>query len=176
MGLAELQSALARLYTVAEDRALLLSNPADFAARHGLSKAETQMLLGELLPEVQRLAGSLLRKRIQEATRAMPLAKEILGPRFDPALRRFAELHPLGPMRNPALDALDFHRWLLSRKGAELSAGERGGLRYSEGWLSMQNTRRRFLVRVLPPGAMGVGATRLAIWWRWGGRVRHRVS
>jgi hypothetical protein len=174
MGLAELQGALAHLYTDAAARDQLRADRAAFALRHGLSAEEAQALAQDVLDDAQYFAASLFRKRRDETARAMPLAVETLGPRFHGVFQQFAATHPLGAMRNPALDALAFLEWLPARE-FKLSGNERAALRYTRHWLAMQHSARRFLIRVLHVRGHRRYTLSIAVWWRWRGRLHHRV-
>jgi len=173
--LAHLQAALARLYTDAAARAELRHAPGEFAARHGLDEKEVAEIAREVLGEVDDFAQALKRKRFSEAARSMPLARELLGGRFDSLFDEFAALTPTRSARNPALDALAFERWLLAGNRAALPSAESDTLRYELAWLTMQHTNRRILVRwLLPPRSTG-GSRAPVVWWRWRGRLRHWV-
>jgi hypothetical protein len=173
MGLAELQRSLARLYTDAAARAELRADPRRFARQCGLSADEGAALEREVLGDAEIFARSLRRKRMDEAARSMPLAGKVLGPDFACLFQKYASATPLGPMRNPALDALDFHRWLLAPGRVNLSPGDRDALRYEAAWLTMLHTNRSFLVLFLQrPGAEKASRS-LVVWWRWRGKLRH---
>ena len=173
MALAQMQAALARLCTDASARAELRTDPAAFAARWELSAEEGDALALQVLGEVEAVARSLRQKRRSEASRAMPLAVQVLGPRFRPLFHEYAEATPLTHIRNPALDALAFLQRLLAASGEALSIGDRDALGYEAGSLIMQQTGRRFLARwLLVPGS-GTASRSLAVWWRWRGQLRH---
>jgi len=172
MALAALQSALARLYTDAAERAALRADSAAFGARFGLSKEDSATLARDVLGAAEDFAGTLYGKRFHEAARSLPLAGEVLGPRFAPAFADYA-VATAGLARSPAQDALAFHDWLTANQAAELSSVDRDALRYEQGWLLMQHTARRCLLRwLLVPGCEG-GSRKLVAWWRWRGRLRH---
>ena len=174
MALAELQKALALLYTDVGARAELSADPQGFAKRWGLSAEEGAALGSEVLGSAEVFARSLERKRWDEAARSMPLAGKILGADFPRLFQEYASMIPLGPMRNPALDALQFHRWLRAPGRVCLTPGDRDALRYEAAWLTMQHTKQRLLVLLLwvPGSANRSRAT--VLWWRWRGKLYYR--
>jgi hypothetical protein len=176
MALAAVQTALARLCTEAAARAELRADPEAFARRWGLSSEESESLAREVLGEAEAFARSLRRKRMDEAARSMPLARQVLGLSFEPFFARFAAATPLGSTRNPALDALDFHHWLLTSGVTALALDDRHALRYEAAWLTMQHTARRFLALWLLVPNSGSPSRTFAIWWRWRGKLRHWVG
>lgn len=132
-------------------------------------------LAGEVLGAAEDFARSLTRKRFEETARSLPQTRAVLGSRFAPWFAEYATATPLAAGHFPALDALNFHAWLRNRKDAGLSSIERDALRYEQGWLTMQNSQRRFLLRWL--AVPGEGATRVFVgWWRWRGKLRHWIS
>ena len=173
MALATAQAALARLCTDAAARAELRADPEAFSRRWGLSVEESAALARDVLGEAEAFAKTLRRKRLDEATRSMPLAGQVLGPSFAPLFHKYAAATPLGPARNPALDALDFHHWLLAAGDTELSISDIHALRYEAGWLTMQHTKRKFLALWLLIPDSGMPCRSLAVWWRWRGKLRH---
>ena len=171
-----MQAALARLCTDATARAELRDNPVAFMARWGLSTEEREALAREVLDEAEAVAQSLRQKRLSEAARSMPLAVQVLGPRFPSLFHEYAEATPLGRARNPALDALAFHQRLLASRDEALSLCDRDALGYEAGWLTMQYTGRPFLIRWLRVPRSGAASRSLAVWWRWRGKLRHWLS
>ena len=176
MGLAEMQSALARLYTSAEARAELRRDDRGFAEHHHLSKAEAEALAGSVLNEAEDFARALVRKRYAEAVKAIPAAQNILGSRMDNSFSSYAAATPLGRERNPAIDALAFLRWLVRERRNEFSLSEIDGFRYEEARLLMQQTGRRLMVRWLQVPEQGAASRSLVVWWRWNGRLRCLIS
>jgi hypothetical protein len=100
MGLRELQSVLARLYTEEALRTELAVDPASFAARSGLSDSECADL-GELLKEaIPSFARSLQRKRMGEVRSFLPATCASLGDRLWPLFQQHAgEFHPQGEQK-----------------------------------------------------------------------------
>ncbi len=176
MALAAVQTALARLCTEAAARAELRADPEAFARRWSLSVEESESLARDVLGEAEAFAQSLRRKRFEEAARSMPLARQVLGSNFETLFQSYAAATPQGPARNPALDALNFHHWLLTSGDAAPALDERHALRYEVGWLTMQHTPRRFLALWLLVPNSGTPSRTLAIWWRWRGKLYHWVG
>ena len=176
MGLAEIQAALAQLYTNAGARAEMRNDHRQFAERHGLSTDEAQQLAESILDEADSFARSLERKRFSEAAKAMPSVRTMLGARMGELFAHYAAATPLGTQRNPALDGLSFIRWLLHFDDTELSRRDKEALRYEESRILMQQSRRLLLVRWVRPPGRASSLRSIAIWWRWRGRLRHWVS
>jgi hypothetical protein len=172
MGLVELQSALARLYTSATAREQLRGDGRQFAEHCHLSETEVEALAGSVLGEAEHFASALARKRSSEALKTIPAMQETFGKRLDDWFSTYAAATPLGTERNPALDALGFIRWLLQNRRSVLSPREADGLRYEEVRIVMQQTARRFLVRWLRVPNKNAASRSLVVWWRWSGRLR----
>jgi hypothetical protein len=170
MGLAQLQRALARLYTEADIRAELKRDRAAFAQRFQLSADETESLAGNVLSEAESFARSLYQKRFGEAMRAAPVLSELLGPPLDELFALYATVTPLGAARNPALDTLGFIRWLLDGKGNRLGLSVIDGLRHEEGRLEMIHSHRRFAIRWVRVSGRASASRSLVIWWRGAGK------
>ncbi len=82
MGLAAVQTALARLYTDAAWRDRFLAEPALAGPEAGLDAAETARLAALPPTQVELVATSLRRKRLGEVARLLPLTHRALKPRF----------------------------------------------------------------------------------------------
>lgn len=81
MALAEVQAALARLFTDAALRdAFFADDPEAAARRCGLDKADARALARLSRPDVERFAATLLRKRVAGVRAALPLTARALGP------------------------------------------------------------------------------------------------
>jgi hypothetical protein len=192
MGLAQVQAALARLYTDAAWRADFLADPEGAGAGLGLDAAEVRQL-AQLGPgQVQLVAGSLRRKRLNEVVKLLPLSHRALGPRFAALFWQHADAYlPRGTKRHRD-DALAFAAFVARAARVEgLEPPWAADLmRYEAGWLATSVPGCRGLLRWFrcdprsvahalahgdgaPPAAKG--AT-LALWVRlpWRG-VWHRV-
>lgn len=166
MGLEQFQAALAKVCTRPAVREALLQDPAAFAREHGLTREETALLAEE---QFGAFAAALRSKRRQEASRAMPVLEQTFGSRLRELFDRFAAVN--AGQRSPALDALAFHHWLL--RTTPLAAEERRAVQVSRDGLTMRHTARRFCLRLLHERGGGLS---VAVWWRWRGQLRHRVT
>lgn len=171
MGLAEMQSALARLYTSVGAREELRSDCARFAEQHRLSNAEAETLAGSVLDDAEEFASALARKRFAEAIKAIPTVEAILGAKLHELFSAYARVTPLGSQRNPALDALEFIRWILREQRRPFSLCNLDSLRYEEARILMRESNRRLLMRWLHLPGRESTSRQLIVWWRWGGRL-----
>lgn len=165
MGLAQLQSALAQLYTQAAAREELQKDPGAFATRHQLTIGEAGELASRVLGDAEDFANALFRKRRDEAAKSIDLVVEKL-PKFAGWFAKYAESNPLGAQRNPALDARDFLRWLRTRM-TNWDLLDR--IRYFEARITMMETNRRFLAKWL--WSPEDEREQLVVWWRWRGKL-----
>jgi hypothetical protein len=149
MGLAQVQMALARLYTDAAWRADFLADPEEAAAGLGLGAADVRQL-AQLAPgQVQLVAGSLRRKRLNEVAKLLPLSHRALGPRFAALFWRHADTYlPRGTKRHRD-DALAFAAFAARTARAEgLEPPWAADLmRYEAGWLAASVPGCRGLLR-----------------------------
>jgi hypothetical protein len=102
MALADMQAALARLFTEAEARADFARDAKAAARGWGLDKTEADRLASLAPGAVDRFAGSLRAKRALDAGKLLPTTALALGPDFARKLRA----HLAGPPRGAAGDAL----------------------------------------------------------------------
>ena len=169
MGLAEIQSALAQLYTSVGAREELRSDCSRFAEHYRLSNAEAETLADSVLNDAEEFASALARKRFAEAMKAIPTVEAILGAKLHEFFSAYARVTPLGSQRNPAFDALEFIRWILREHRRRCSLCDLDSLRYEEARILMRESNRRFLMRwLLVPGQE---SRQFVVWWRWGGRL-----
>jgi hypothetical protein len=84
MAVAEVQKALARLFTDKAAREAFLADPQSAAAILGLDERDATLLSAVAPPELQRFSASLASKRVLDARKATPLVAEALGARFGP--------------------------------------------------------------------------------------------
>ena len=149
MGLAQVQAALARLYTDAAWRADFLADPEGAGAGLGLQAAEARQL-AQLAPgQVQLVAGSLRRKRLNEVAKLLPLSHRVLGPGFAALFWRHADAYlPRGTKRHRD-DALAFAAFVGRTARAEgLEPPWAADLiRYEAAWLAASTPGRRGLLR-----------------------------
>jgi hypothetical protein len=149
MGLAQVQAALARLYTDAAWRASFLADPEAAGATLGLAAAEARQLAGLAPAQVELVAGSLRRKRLTEVVKLLPLSHRALGPRFAALFWRHADAYlPRGTKRHRA-DALAFTAYLARAARAEPLDPPWAAdlLAYEAAWLAASDPGCRVLLR-----------------------------
>jgi hypothetical protein len=168
MGLIEIQSALARLYTNGEARSQLRDNPDHFATAHGLTPPELDSLRQQAATAIEPFARSLLHKRANEAGHAIPLTRSALGLGYADAFQKFAAQGPAAS-RDPAFDALAFLRWLRTAAAGAVSIETRNAARYESAYLSVLRGGRRFAAGLfeLPERPGCVARKVFTLWWRW---------
>lgn len=113
MPLAELQRALAHLYTRENARERFRADPVGFARTFALQPAELAQLASIGETRLHAYVDSLDRKRANEAARLLPLWARALGTQFRAEFFRYARRVPLG--RGPHRyrdDARRFARYL----------------------------------------------------------------
>jgi hypothetical protein len=118
MGVAEVQSALARLYVDPSLRARFVADPTATAAELGLVDEDAKLLARVPAEQVERYAGALRRKRMDQARQALPLSARILGDRFAGLFARYAAEAPPRGSRADLDDPLAFARALGRWAGA----------------------------------------------------------
>jgi hypothetical protein len=190
MDLAKTQALLARIYTDADLRRRFLHDPQTEGERHGLTLAETQQLAKLAPSEVHFFADSLVRKRLNEAGKLLPLTRQALGRHFDAYFHRYAKSHALQMTKPHQQDAIVFAAFLNGERGEGLEPEWAADLaRYEASRLATADLGRRWalcLFRCPAPrpahgGAQVEGAPRprlqplLAVWFRLRprGRLRH---
>ena len=114
MGLAEVQAALARLFTDPSLRERFFDDPQAVGSALGLSPSEANGLSGLSPRDVGRFASSLRHKRVGDARKVIPLTARALGPTFA-ACFLAAISGPPTPGRHLD-DARTFARFLSSRE------------------------------------------------------------
>lgn len=96
MPLAQLQRALAHLYTDQTTRDLFGSDPAAFATAFGLDPVELAQVASMGGASLRAYTDSLDRKRANACAGLLPLSARGIGPRFRAEFVRFARGAPLG--------------------------------------------------------------------------------
>jgi hypothetical protein len=91
MSLLEQQNLLARLYTDEPVRRAFLSDPAGTAAQFGLSNIEIEDIELMLPDEITGFAESLMRKRMREVEKMLPLTRKALKTDFEPCFMAYSE-------------------------------------------------------------------------------------
>jgi hypothetical protein len=121
--LAELQNALAQLYTREDARASFAADPAAFAERFGLGPSDRARLAAIGQTRLHAYADSLDRKRASEAARLLPLSARALSGAFRQAALRYARRVPLADGRSRyCTDAIAFARHVIRSNGAAIGA------------------------------------------------------
>lgn len=189
MALAEVQRALARLYTDEATRERFLADPAAAGEALGLSDVEAALLARLPADGLRYFAASLRRKRLGEVVKLLPLGHQALGPRFAALFWRYADTSiPTGTAKHRQ-DALAFAAFVERAAHGEALEPPWAAdlLRYEAAWLACGEAAGRALVRRFryPPArlahAVATGAPpppprpTLAVWARLGPGSRWRL-
>lgn len=188
MGLAQMQRALARLYTKGGLRDQFLADPPGVGATLGLTPAETAQI-AEAARQVEFFAHSLHHKRLGEVSKLLPLTRRALGSAFAAHFLRFADTYVPSGIKKHQADALAFVAHLEQLPLDQVWMTDLA--RYEATWLNLADPTRRVVVRRLAyhPGqvrqALEADATdvalapcfTLALWVRLapGGRIWHII-
>jgi len=181
MELAQQQKLVARLCTNREFREEFFANPAQVAAREGLTVGAEG--LAELHHEHLRQFARLLRtRRLGSVGVALPLTRRVLGNRFVECFKLYALRPPPPGVERVVVDAIGFVDFLCGQVGAEVfdPAWSVSLARYEAARLEAVWLGRRLVVRWLPhrigpllvqlaKGKVEAGSFNgptLAIWWR----------
>jgi hypothetical protein len=146
MGLAELQTALARLYTDDAWRAEFFRDPAHTGAQAGLTPQETAQLAAMSEKEVDFFARTLHNKRLNEIHKLLPHTRHALGPAFDAAFRAYAPAYQPDGTKKHRDDALAFVAYLAQTQ-ADAPAWASDVLRYEAARLLSLQPGRILLAR-----------------------------
>lgn len=196
MGLAEFQTALARLYTDQSFRVLLRNDERAFAAGARLTPGEVAQL-HTVAGEIEEFARSLIAKRLGEVRKRLPLSSGMVPAKdFSSVFQRYAETDSANGCSKTGTDihredAIRFVAFV-ERSGLQwpsAPAWVTDLLRYESAWLQMVDPGRKFLLcrfhfpmkrltRALAAGNLTpemAAQPSLGLWWRWrrDGRVRH---
>lgn len=139
MGLAQVQAALARLYTDPAWRERFQTAPAPTAAALGLDAAEARQLAALPAAQVELVARSLVRKRLGEVAKLLPLSRQAFGPRFAALFWQHAAAYQPRGLRRHARDAVAFAAFLARAAPTELLVSPWAAdlARYEAGWLTL---------------------------------------
>lgn len=147
MALAQVQAALARLFTDEAARNAFLKDPQSSARALGLDHDEAEMLAGLAPQAIRQFVGGLAAKRVLDARKMTPLTAHVLGDAFIEHFR--AATAPLAPDADRVAQA----RALAGR----LAAAARTGAA-APGWIGdlaryeaafVEASHRRFGIRLL---------------------------
>src|SRR5436190_8268533 len=122
MGLADVQSVLAQLYTNTTLRNHFLSDPRGVGQQLGLGAAEIEQIAQLSAQQVTGFAHSLHNKRLGEVHKLLPLSYKVLGKRFTALFRQYADTYiPSGikKHRNDAIAFVTFAEHIAHEKGIE---------------------------------------------------------
>ncbi len=190
MELSRQQQILARLYTDHSFRERFFSDPFSTGAELGLSRVELDRLADLSGAQVEFFASSLVRKRMNEVRKMLPLSSRVLGRTFERLFRLYAETRTLEAHKSHQRDALNFTIYL--QKGVAEYVRPSWAIdvaRYEAAFIEVIGLGRRWAVRWfrypirnliqsqitrdgVPPPAPRPS---LAIWFRLshGGKLRH---
>lgn len=192
MGLAQLQRALAQLYTDAQAREAFFDDPAAGGQWLGLTPEEVGQL-SAAAAQISFFALSLQRKRLNEVNRLLPLTRRALGPQFGAMFLEYARTSVPRGLRKHQDDARAFADFIgqRARTGVVVSAWGGEVARYEAAWIRASDPTCRCLVLWFyhPVGTLAQNPAQndlaalplkqftLAAWYRLAaaGRVRHIV-
>lgn len=121
MDLAKTQLLLARLYTAAALRERFFSDPEAVGREFGLDRQQRREFAMLSARQVNFFADSLIRKRLGEVSKLLPLTRKVLGARFEALFRRYAEIHRLEMPKPHQNDAISFSAFLEHSARTEFS-------------------------------------------------------
>jgi hypothetical protein len=176
MGLAEIQSVLARLYVDPTWRDRFFADPAAAGAELGLDAEEAGRLACVSRRQVEQFAAALRRKRRDQVRRVIPLTVQAMGGQFSVFFERYARESPPRGSKPDIDDAVAFVE-ALSRWPCHVEVEPPWAVdlaRYELAWRLAMRAGRFPILRALrfPVDQLsrGVKAVRpratLAIWWR----------
>jgi hypothetical protein len=149
MALAEVQGALARLYTDAALPARYFADPVAVAPELGLSPEEARQLGALSAHRVEFFADTLRRKRLGEVRALLPRTHRLLGRAFVALFWQFAPTYVPRGIHKHRDDALAFVRFLeqAARADGVTPAWALDLARYEAAWLQVAEPARRWTLR-----------------------------
>jgi hypothetical protein len=174
MSLLEQQNLMARLYLDAGLRRAFLSDPSGVAGPFGLSNEEIAEIALVVPEEIGSFADSLLKKRMHEVEKMLPLARSALHKSFGPLFIKYVDAAPVSSEMNRREDALEFCRYL---EREELGA-VRDAARFELARIEFYSGKRNFLIRRFDHDIRNAQLTprrTYSLWIRIGKRRVHRV-
>ena len=145
MSLLEQQNLLARLYTDESLRRAFLSDPTGTAAQFGLSPTEIEDIERVLPDELTGFAESLLRKRMNEVEKMLPLIKKALGVDFEPLFAKYVQTTPESKELKRIGDALAFCAFV----SRETTGWIKETAEFERGRIEFNSDRRNFVFKRL---------------------------
>jgi len=148
MGLAELQQAMAKLWTDAELRKKFIANPESSAHSLGLSSLESQRLASISAEQIESFAQSLRQKRLSSVRSLLPRTCHALGDSFSELFLIHTErFQPRGCHKHRD-DALEFAKFLYrNQRTANISTLAIKTARYESGLLDVYQSGKRIHIR-----------------------------
>lgn len=143
MSLLEQQNLLTRLYVDENLRRAFLSDPSAVAEPFGLSDAEIEEISSILPGEIDHFADSLMRKRMREVEKMLPLTRSALQESFETHFIGYTAVTPSSLEISRAEDVLEFCRYLEK----EAKGPVRDAARFEEAKHRFYSGKRHFLVR-----------------------------
>jgi hypothetical protein len=182
VSLLEQQNTLARLLTDPGFRDQFLSEP-DLAGRDlGLNESEVKELLEIAGRELGVFAESLVRKRLREVEKLLPITKRLAGDRFRKAFTEYAPTFNSQAIKRHFEDAVKFstfiEEWDLSEQVRDAARFERTRLTFFNEGRVFGHCRSRYdLEKLSGPSheASRRRRTMIAVWLRVGKRIFHFV-
>ena len=120
MDLTMTQLLLARLYTDTALRQRFLSDPEAVGREFGLDREQTSQFDRLSGRQVSFFAESLIRKRLGEVRKLLPLTRKVLGKEFDALFHQYAERHRLVMPKPHQNDATAFCAFLEKAAGMDV--------------------------------------------------------
>jgi len=150
MDLAKTQLLLVQLYTDAALRERFFSDPEAAGREFGLDRQQAREFAKLSACQVNFFADSLIRKRLGEVRRLLPLTRKALGARFEVLFRRYAEIHRLEMPKPHQNDAISFTAFLEHSARTEFSKMPWGldAARFEAACLAAIAAGRRWIVRL----------------------------
>jgi hypothetical protein len=174
MSLLEQQNLMARLYLDAGLRRAFLSDPPGVARPFGLSDEEIAEIALVVPEEIGSFADSLLKKRMHEAGKMLPLTRSVLQESFGPRFIGYVEAAPGSSELNRREDVLEFCRYL----EREASGAVRDAARFECARIEFYSGKRNFLIRRFDHDVRNRGLAprrTYSLWVRIGKYRVHRV-
>jgi hypothetical protein len=116
MSLLETQNFLARIYTDENLRREFLSAPEKVGRDNALTEDEICEIIEIFPDEINAFAESLIRKRLREVEKLLPLTRSYLNADFETHFREFAPTFNSRSVKRHLEDALNFTNYLQTAK------------------------------------------------------------
>ncbi len=135
MGLTEVQSVLARLYTDAAWREAFFAEPLQTGGTAGLTPEEAAQLAKMEASDVAFFALTLHQKRLKQIHKLLPLSRRAYGQNFDACFRAYAEGYLPDGTKKHRDDATSFAKYLKKNRPSDAPDYADTVLRYEATWL-----------------------------------------